>query len=79
MAIGVSKKADVCKMVFRPFDPAVYGFICPQCQKRWGELNGKEINVMRCDDCPPFVESGVCWWGLKKKRQLKKELKGLKS
>lgn len=71
MAIGVSKKADVCKMVFRPFDPAVYGFICPQCQKRYGDP-AKEIDVVRCATCPPFHASGAYWYGQKNKRYLRK-------
>lgn len=72
MTIGVSKKADVDKMVFRPHDPPVYGHICPHCQKRYGDP-GAEINLTRCDTCPKFSDQPINWWGKKKKRMLKQQ------
>lgn len=77
MGLGFSKKADLDKLIFRPQDPKKYGQICPVCQKRWGEPS-IQIDVVRCEQCPPFVESGICWWGLKAKRAEKKRLKELK-
>jgi hypothetical protein len=37
-------------------DPKEYGFICPKCTKRYGELpKNKYIYVERCGDCPPLA------------------------
>jgi len=71
MAIGMSKKAEVDKMILRPQDPKSYGHICPACQKRWGEPT-KEIEILRCATCPPFHASGVYWYGVKAGRAMKK-------
>ena len=72
MALGVMKKADFDKMILRPQDPKEYGHICPVCQKRYG-FPSKDIDVVRCPDCPPYHASGVYWYGVKAARKLKKQ------
>lgn len=69
--IGASKKADVEKMVYRPNDPKAYGYICPVCQKRYGQAS-RDIDIQRCQTCPPYHASGVYWYGVKAARKLRK-------
>lgn len=59
---------------FRENDPTEYGFICPECFKRYGKAE-KYIEVKRCDTCPPYypgMETG--WCITRKKRDELKQL-----
>lgn len=39
-------------------DPSVYGYICPRCNKRYGEAQmGGYIDVVRCSKCPPLAKT----------------------
>lgn len=49
-------RVDDRKPHFRPNDPAVYGMICPHCQKRYGNKQ-EYIILVRCDQCPSFKDS----------------------
>ena len=39
---------------YRPEDPVEYGYICPHCQKRYGDKSNY-IELRRCDTCPRFI------------------------
>lgn len=44
-------------LIFRKDDPKSYGFICPHCLARYGSAEKnyrREIEIVRCKDCPPF-------------------------
>jgi len=60
--------------VYRDGDPIEYGFICPHCQKRYGEKK-RFINVERCQDCPPYYPGSEISWNLNK--ATKKRLQAL--
>jgi hypothetical protein len=60
--------------VYREGDPVEYGFICPHCQKRYGEKK-RFINVERCPDCPPYYPGSEISWNMNK--ATKKRLQAL--
>lgn len=49
-------RAATHHLIFRENDPCNYGFICPACQLRWGDLKSARsfIDVERCSKCPPL-------------------------
>jgi len=59
--------------IYRDGDPKEYGFICPHCQKRYGEKQNY-IMVERCSDCPPYFPRSEISWDLTRseKKYLKK-------
>lgn len=60
---ALGTKADAKYFIFRDEDPKEYGHICPGCQKRYGQKQGRGfVDVLRCKECPTFEQWEMHRW-----------------